>query len=92
MLGKMSVEFSHKVKLGVAMGFDKETYKLDSSGVKNFYDSFVAKDRDGIQGILSNNPARPVGLADKYSRLSTKEKLIVMVLFLTIRIEYEVKL
>jgi hypothetical protein len=70
----------------------RANFKLDSSDVKNFYDSFVAKDRDGIQDIISNNPDRPAGLADKYSRLSIKEKLVVMVIILAIRIEHEVKL
>ncbi|MCK8129090.1 hypothetical protein MTF66_29035 [Pseudoalteromonas sp. 2CM39R] len=109
-LNKMSIDFSNKVKLAVAMGLDEEIYKpinsitsirnkfahranfkLDSSDVKNFYDSFVAEDRDGIQAIISNNPDRPTGLADKYSRLSIKEKLVVMVILLAIRIESEVK-
>ncbi len=109
-LNKMSIDFSNKVKLAVALGLDEEIYKpinsitsirnkfahradfkLDSSDVKSFYDSFTAEDRDGIQDIISNNPDRPAGLADKYSRLSIKEKLVVMVILLAIRIESEVK-
>jgi hypothetical protein len=109
-LDKMSIDFSNKVKLAVAMGLDEEIYKpinsitsirnkfahranfkLDSSDVKSFYDSFVAEDRDGIQDIISNNPDRPEGLSNKYSRLSIKEQLVVMVILLAIRIEHEVK-
>jgi hypothetical protein len=68
----------------------RDDFKLDNSDIKNFYDSFTGEDRNGIQEIIAKNPDRPSGLADKYSLLSVKEKFVLMVTFLAIRVEHEV--
>jgi hypothetical protein len=70
---------------------NKFAHKTDSaltdSDVNNLYKSFCSREKSELQDMIKNNPDGPDSLAKEYSKLSTMEKLVIMILYMSSKFE-----